>query len=327
MPLFESSYQPPYLFRNGHLQTVFPTLFRRISVPQYSRERIQTPDGDFLDLDWIHNGSSEVALLLHGLEGSSQAHYIRGTAAALSENDWDICALNFRGCSGEPNRKFRSYHSGATEDVHTCISHILSKDYDTVALVGFSLGGNLALKYLGESKYQTADHIGSAVAISVPCDLESSANKISAPQNYPYEKRFLLRLRKKIKAKAKLFPDKIYFRQFRKIRKLREFDDLYTAPAHGYEDSSHYYSEASSRQFLSTIATPTLIINAEDDPILSDECYPREEAENNPNLYLEIPRHGGHVGFISFTGKQYWHERRSVAFLNSSKQNPAKADG
>src|SRR2546427_6592026 len=175
MPLVvNSSYQCPRFLSNGHLQTCLPVLFRRVKAADYQRERISTPDHDFLDLDWIRNDSSRVAVLAHGLEGDSKRAYMLGMVNALAKAGWDAVAWNARGCSGEPNRVLRFTHSGATEDLETVICHLNSNyDYPEIALIGFSLGGNLTLKYLGERGYQLDSRIKAAVAFSVPCDLES----------------------------------------------------------------------------------------------------------------------------------------------------------
>ena len=193
-----STYCPPALFSNPHVQTVFPSLFRRVPGIHYQRERIETPDGDFLDLDWSRNGSSGLGIVLHGLEGDSKRAYMLGMAKALNNAGWDAVCLNFRGCSGECNRRLRFYHSGETGDLHTVISHVVKQHtYLGIALIGFSLGGNVILKYLGEQGRRSHPLIKKAVAVSVPCDLASSSLKLSRSLNRIYLKRFLRMLRKK----------------------------------------------------------------------------------------------------------------------------------
>ncbi len=297
---------------------MFPSLFRRVRSVHYQRERIETPDGDFLDLDWSRNGSSRLVILLHGLEGDSTRAYMLGMAKALNNAGWDAASLNFRGCSGECNRRLGFYHSGETEDLHTVISHVVEQHtYSDIALVGFSLGGNVILKYLGEQGKRTHPLIKKAVAFSVPCDLASSSEKISRAANSIYLKRFLRMLRKKIRMKMRIMSDAINDRDYRLIKTFKDFDNRYTAPIFGFKDAEDYWEKASCKPLLSRISIPTLLVNAADDPFLTRACYPYEEAGANPMLLLEIPQFGGHVGFVTFNGKgEYWSESRAVSFLS-----------
>jgi predicted alpha/beta-fold hydrolase len=320
MPLIEpSSYVPPFLFGNGHIQTIYPTLCRRVEGVRYERERIDTPDGDFLDLDWSKVGSERVAVVAHGLEGNSQRSYTLGMVRALNRAGWDGIAWNMRGCSGEPNRKIRFYHSGASEDLHLVIKHVLGNErYARIGLVGFSLGGNLTLKYLGERGRQLDPAIMAAVACSVPCDLRSSSLKMAGFANRIYMIRFLRMLHEKIEAKNRILEDKIDDTGYHRIKTFKDFDDRYTAPMHGFRDAEDYWRQASAKQFLANIAIPTLLVNARNDPFLAEECYPVEEAAANPNFYLEMPASGGHVGFISFNPEgEYGFESRAISFLNN----------
>jgi len=286
--------------------------FRRVPRPDYRRERIETPDSDFIDLDLIDNHSDRIAILLHGLEGSADRPYMRGMTQALSAAGWNICAVNFRGCSGQTNRLASSYHSGATYDLITILNHI-GDQYRHTSAVGFSLGGNLMLKYLGETPEQNG--IDAAVAISVPCDLKASSNQLAQTQNRPYMYNFLRSLRGKIEEKARLFPDQVSMDGYSSIRTFQDFDDQYTAPLHGFRDAEHYWAQCSSRQFLTSISVPTLMISALDDPFLPERCYPEDEAKQSNNLFLEAPQYGGHVGF--FDREMYWTERRAVEFLGA----------
>src|SRR5439155_743102 len=202
MPVIaHSTYVAPRLLSNGHVQTFLPTLIRRVRALPYQRERISTPDGDFLDLDWAKTGSRQLAVLAHGLEGDSKAHYMLAMVKALAKRGWDAVAWNARGCSGEPNRVLRFTHSGATEDLQTVISHVLSaSNYSQIALIGFSLGGNLTLKYVGERGRELDPRIKAAVAFSVPCDLQSGSRKLAEPANRIYMRRFLVTLHDRIRA-------------------------------------------------------------------------------------------------------------------------------
>jgi uncharacterized protein len=318
MPLIsESDYIAPIMLGNPHIQTIIPTLFRKVPGVIYERERIVTPDEDFLDLDWARIGSKRLCIVLHGLEGDSGRPYMRGMVRSLNRRDWDALALNFRGCSGEPNRQLRMYHSGETEDLQTVISHVCAQgNYSQLALAGFSLGGNAILKYLGEKCFGVSPILKVAVTISVPCDLKACSIRLEEFLNRPYLKRFLVMLRRKMEAKSIVAPDIVSIAGYERIRTLKEFDDRYTAPLHGFKDADDYYSQASSKQFLKAISIPTLVINAADDPFLSVTCYPRKEAEANQDLFLEVPKHGGHVGFMSRNRDgEYWSETRAVSFL------------
>ncbi|MBL4652021.1 MAG: alpha/beta fold hydrolase [Flavobacteriales bacterium] len=283
------------------------------------RERISTPDNDFLDLDFPKTNSDKIAVLVHGLEGSSASTYMQGMTKEFNANGWNIVCLNMRGCSGGPNRLFSSYHSGKTDDLNLVINHVKT-DYKTIALIGFSLGGNVVLKYLGENAKQLDSKINFGAAISAPCDLEGSAEELRKPKNFLYMMRFLKTLKVEALEKKRLHPEvELKISKVLVANDFHEFDNLYTAPAHGFRDVYDYWSKSSSKQFLSKISIPTLLINSKNDPFLSDSCYPVEEAKNNPNFYLEVPNHGGHLGFLSkkaFHGKS-WLEERVLTFISS----------
>ena len=315
MPVVVSKYLPPAWLRYGHLQTVLPVVWRRPEKPGYRHERLELPDGDFLDLDWSQAGHKRLAILSHGLESDSNAAYIRGMVLALNAAGWDALAWSFRSCGREPNRLLRFYHSGETRDLAGVIEHAAT-GYGRIALVGFSLGGNMTLLYLGESPPHPA--VVAAVAISAPVDLGASTRSIDARwDNRVYMQRFLKTLFAKVEAKAIHFPDDIDVTGIRRIRSFEEFDDRYTSRIHGFRDAADYWAQASSRQYLPQIAVPTLLLNAHDDPFLPGECFPTAEAEGNPALFLEAPAHGGHVGFMDSARPRHssWAERRAVAFL------------
>ncbi len=202
-----SDYKPPVRFRNGHVQTVLPTLFRKISGVCYTRERIQTPDDDFLDLDWSCSNGTILVVLSHGLEGDSQRAYVKGMVKALNKARIDCLAWNYRTCGGETNRQLRMYHNGCTDDLDLVVRHAIAKGYVNIFLVGFSMGGNLSLLYLGQQSGKSLSQIKGVVAFSVPIDLRESAMQLSRPSNRVYMKRFLKMLHQKVKAKIVLFPD------------------------------------------------------------------------------------------------------------------------
>lgn len=298
---------------SGHLQTIVPAFWRRVLCPEPELERVEMADGDFLDLDWYRRGSDRLAVLSHGLEGCSRAGYMRGMAAALFGAGWDVLAWNFRSCSGRMNRLPRFYHSGDTADLAFLIRRA-APAYASLSLVGFSLGGNIMLKYLGERPSDVPAVVKGAVAFSVPCDLASSAGRLDQPANRLYTRRFLRSLQRKVREKAAALPGAIDPAGVGRIRTFREFDDRYTAPMHGFLDADDYWRQSSSRQFLQNIRVPTLLINARNDPFLAPECFPWEEARESEAFHFEAPLSGGHVGFPSFGGV-LWSEARTLAFL------------
>ena len=348
MPLVRATYRPPFLFKSAHYATVWCGLFRKVDIPQ-KRERITLPDGDFLDLDWSFqstdnsqstsasllrrsssatkaerlpvdrpSNSSSVAILLHGLEGHAQRPYMTGNANWLNQHGIDACAVNFRGCSGETNKLYRSYHSGATEDLDAVVQHLIAKGYDKVYLVGISLGGNMLLKYLGEER-EVPEQVQAGIAISAPCDLYASLQCIMSFENTLYAKRFKDHLVAKLYRKQKLYPKKLTNGTINEIKNLKDFDDIYTSKAHGFADAMDYYEQCSSGQFLSRLKRPALLLNAKDDTFLKDGCYPIDEARRNPKLFLEMPKYGGHVGFVGEDNVAY-SERRVLEFI---KENSA----
>ncbi|MDM9631266.1 YheT family hydrolase [Robiginitalea aurantiaca] len=320
MPLISSDFKPSIPFRNGHASTIYSALLRKPVKPGQERERLILPDGDFLDLDWTRKDEprDRLILLLHGLEGNAQRPYMLGSAGIFSENGYDVCAVNFRGCSGEPNLRFRSYHSGATEDLSAVLQHILKRyDYEKIFLKGFSLGGNLILKFLGERSELTR-HITAAAVISVPCDLHDSLIQLNRPANWLYAQRFLKSLREKVAEKQSRFPDALDQGGVDQIKSLKDFDDIYTSRAHGFKDALDYYQKCSSLQFIESIATPTLLLNAKNDSFLGAKCYPEERCRDHAYVHFESPRFGGHVGFVT-AGSYYYSEKRSLEFLSFVK--------
>ncbi|WP_128548578.1 YheT family hydrolase [Larkinella soli] len=306
---------PRYLI-NGHMQTIVPSLFRKIGGFAYERERLTLSDGDFVDLDWLDRKSERLVVITHGLEGDSNRHYVRGTAKLFARNGWAVLAWNCRSCSGEMNRAFRLYNHGEIGDLDEVIRHALrTRPYREVALIGFSMGGNITLKYLGVHGIGVPDVIRSAVAVSSPTDLESSARLLDLPSNRFYRDRFMKKLVLKIQRKSDLFPGRLDMTRLREVRFWRDFDELFSAPVNGYRDADDFYTQASAVNFMPGIAIPTLVLNAQNDPILSPECSPRQLAESHPLIYLETPRTGGHVGFALRNDEFSWAERRALEFI------------
>lgn len=306
-------YKPSFLFKNGHINTCFPTLFRRVEV-EYRRERINTPDVDFIDIDWIKNGNDKVILLCHGLEGSSKSKYIQGVAKYFSTRGWDILAMNYRGCSGEINKKIKFYNMGQIEDLAEVIKK--TEDYKKVVLAGFSLGAGLIINYLGKTKIYPKN-LYCAIVVSPPCDALGSARTFVKKSNFIYKKHFMDRLKKKIKEKSIVHPDKINLDRVLACDSIEEFDDVFTAPQYGYKDALDYYDKVSPRKSIPFIKIPTLILMAEDDPIMSESCYPVKESSKNKYITLQITKYGGHVGYARFFGEVYWLEERIFDYINN----------
>ncbi len=317
MPIIKSTYHPSLLFKNAHFNTVYKTLFHKTFIA-YKRERIITPDADFLDLDFSTVGSKTLVIAMHGLEGSSQSKYIISVISYLNSCKIDCVAINFRGCSGEDNNHLHSYNSGKTDDVQIVINHLLENyTYKNIILLGYSMGGNITLKYLGETT-NLASEIKGAIAISVPCDLKGSSYALATWNNYMYMNRFLRTLKDKTILKLEKFP-KIGIDKdiVLKATSFKDFDNAVTAPLFGFKNAEDYWEESSSKQFIPTIRKPTLLINALDDSFLSESCFPFQEAKNHSYLNFETPKYGGHVGFnSSFFGKDVlWSENRVLSFI------------
>ncbi len=314
MPVIKkSSYPgPPRYQFNGHLQSICPALMRKVSV-DYERERLTLSDGDFVDLDWVDKGSRNIIVLTHGLEGGTDRHYMMGMAKIFAQQGWDVLAWNCRSCSGEMNRKLRLYNHGEIGDLAEVLHHTLrTKDYEKVILIGFSMGGNINMKYLGVHGNNLPDALYKCVAISAPCDLYSSVKKLDQPRSRLYKKYFLKMLKKKMMVKSQQYPHVIDFSLFHKVDKWEDFDNYFTAPLNGYKDAQDFYRQGSARNFLEGITLPTLLINARNDPILTPECFPEDIARSHTHLFLETPPNGGHVGFDLWRQEYAWTEYRAL---------------
>jgi len=321
MPLVEkSTYEPSLLFKNKHFNTVYRTFFHIPGI-NYKRERLELMDGDFIDIDISSVNSGKVVVAIHGLEGSSQSTYIQSLSKLLNQNNYDVIAVNLRGCSGESNRLLSSYHSGKTEDLDFVIQHLDNQyNYKEINIVGYSLGGNLTLKYLGEMN--TTSKIKSAVGISVPCDLKASALEMNTFTNKLYLQMFLKSLRQKGLKKLHEFPSSfLTVDAINSVKNFKDFDDIYTAPAHGFKNAEDYWDKSSCKQYIPSIKIPTLLITSLDDPFFNENCYPIKEAKENNNFFMETPKYGGHVGFSTNLNikQNIWCESRILSFLNHLK--------
>jgi predicted alpha/beta-fold hydrolase len=313
----------PFWLPGGHTQSVFPALFREVELANRpTRERLETVDGDFLDVDWyINQGDIDQAPLLiisHGLEGSSERNYVKGLIRVMLGEGYNILAWNYRSCSGELNRALRFYHSGATDDLDFIIRQAHSRGANQISLAGFSLGGNLTLKWIGEQGENPPYFIRKAVAFSVPLHLSSSSRKLARWENRIYTHRFLQTLLKKVNEKSALYPNDLRADMLKSIKSLRDFDEVITGPLHGFKDAEDYYEQNSSLYFLEKIRIPALIVNAQNDPFLTEECIPFKLAESLDFVYLEAPVVGGHCGFYpqNYQGIT-WSEKRAAEWFKN----------
>ena len=309
-------YAAPRWLPGGHLQTVYPSLVPPPRVPM-ERVRWETPDGDFIDVDFSGDpGSPRLLVLFHGLEGGSDSHYARAFAAAAAAGGWRLAMPHFRGCSGEPNRRPRAYHSGDSAE----IGWILKRFDRALFAAGISLGGNALLKWLGEQGEAAANIVRRAAAVSAPVDLAAAGRVLDRGLNRRlYTRHFLSTLKPKSLAKLEVFPGIYDGARVRAARSFREFDGLVTAPLHGFRDTDDYWSRASSGPWLERIRLPTLMINARNDPFLPERELIAATRRAPPNVMLEFPCTGGHAGFIAgrFPGRHTWLPQRLFEFLSA----------
>ncbi|MGI9527656.1 MAG: YheT family hydrolase [Weeksellaceae bacterium] len=297
--------------------TIYMAKRRKVQGVHYQRERLELPDGDFIDLDWsrVTKPTTKCIILLHGLEGSSRSQYMLGLANKFNLDGYDVCAMNFRSCSGEPNRKFTSYHSGKTDDVVEVINYVLNQNqYNNLILNGVSLGANVALKLAGENE-ELPKELKAVIAISAPIDLAGSAGNLLKKRNFLYAYNFQQQLKQKVLQKHTQFPDQISLDKIKGIKNIVDFDNVYTAPAHGFKNAHDYYAKNSSLQFLENIRIPTLVLNAKNDSFISKKSFPYAIAKDHPYIYLETPEYGGHVAFWQ-KGEFSYNENRALEFAN-----------
>ncbi|MEO0066118.1 MAG: hypothetical protein RI983_1444 [Bacteroidota bacterium] len=322
MPLLNpASFKPPLLQFNGHWQSIYPSLFRKVDFDYAKRERLELSDGDFLDLDWsvTKKKSDKLVIITHGLEGDSGRHYVRGMAKIFSANGYDALGWNCRSCSGEMNRLVRFYHHGDANDLRAVINHSIQQyGYKHIVLIGFSMGGSLTFRAIAEHSSEVPQQVKTAIGFSVPCSLKGSVDALSTSANRIYLNRFLKKLGKKIKLKSKLFPDQIDASGYDNIKTFIEFDNRYTAPLHGYENALDFYEKASVGPLLHQVAIPSLVVQSVNDPFLLPNCMPIETAKHHPCLFLEMPEEGGHCGFM-IRGQSYtWAEIRALSFAEDT---------
>lgn len=313
--IIPGAFRPAWWLPGGHLQTLWPALLLRPIPPTAARrERLELPDGDFIDVDWVGK-QGPIVVVLHGLGGSSDSHYARGILRAVALRGWRGALMHFRGCSGEPNRLPRSYHAGDTGDLDMFIASLREREPHTpLAAAGYSLGGSVLLKWLGEQGANAP--VKAAVAVSVPYDLADAATRLRRGFSRVYERRLLRCLQQSFAQKCARLPLPWDGRDIASIKSLREFDERVTAPLHGFRDADDYYTRAACRPYLAGIAAPTLLIHAADDPFMSPGVVPGAKELSGSTL-LELSPHGGHVGFVSGApwAPQCWLETRIPAFF------------
>lgn len=326
MPSLTATFRPATGLANPHLQTLWGPLWRKRPSLQRTRERLWLADGDFLDLDWHgpHQAQAPLVLVLHGLTGSSDSPYVVGLQQALQHRGWASVAVNWRGCSGEPNLLPRSYHSGASEDLAEAIQHLRAqRPLAPLYAVGYSLGGNILLKYLGETG--SASHLQAAVAVSVPFRLDECADRIGLGFSRVYQAHFMRAMLAYVKDKQRQFQHLGHHEnlavlerlgELRNLRNFWDFDGRVTAPLNGFRDAHDYYRRSSSRYYLGENRTPTLIIHASDDPFVFSHSLP-SASELAAQTSFELHSRGGHVGFVdgSVRTPGYYLERRIPQWL------------
>jgi predicted alpha/beta-fold hydrolase len=312
----ESEFTPAWWLSNPHLQTLWPVMFRWRPKPSLERERLELPDGDFVDVDWTGNGE-RLALILHGLEGGSSSPYARGLVSALARRGYRAGVLHFRSCSGSLNRLPRNYHSGDTADLAYVASRLVARrGCRSLSLVGFSLGGNVLLRWLAEMGADAP--VVAAAAVSVPFLLNEVAARLERGLSRLYQWRLVSALKRKMRLKFASRPLPSDIADFAAARTFYQFDDTVTAPLHGFADADDYYARASCRPVLGGVRRPTLIIHALDDPFMVPGVVPQAR-ELSPQTRLEISAGGGHVGFIAgaIPGvARYWLEERIPDYLD-----------
>jgi predicted alpha/beta-fold hydrolase len=318
MPILSApTINTPILQWNGHIQSIYPSLFRQVPFAYARRERLELPDGDFVDLDWssAEKTTDRLVIITHGLEGDAGRHYVTGMAKLFVANGFDALGWNCRSCSGTMNRLVRFYHHGDANDLRAVIQHAIDQyGYQEIVLVGFSMGGSLTFRAISEFPDQVPAAVKTAIGFSVPCSLKGSVDALSTKANRIYLKRFLKKLGIKIKLKAQLFPGQIDATGYDQIRTFIEFDNRYTAPLHGYQDALDFYEKASVGPLLHQTSIPSLIVQAQNDPFLLPNCMPIETAKDHPFLHLEMPAVGGHCGFMQKGQLHTWAEYRALAF-------------
>jgi len=316
-------YRAPAWLPGGHAQTIWPVA-RQSAPPAYRRERWETPDGDFIDVDWLaaaEEAGAPLVVLFHGLEGSSASHYAGALMQALADRGWSGAVPHFRGCSGEPNRLPRAYHSGDSAEIDWILRRLRARfPQRTLFASGVSLGGNALLKWAGEQEGAARDVVQAAAGVCAPLDLTAAGRALQQGFSLVYAKHFLGTLKASAGAKLARFPGLFDEARMRAAGNLYEFDDAVTAPLHGFRDAGDYWRRSSSKPWLGAIHLPTLVLNALNDPFLPRQALPAPQ-EVSTAVTLEYPSGGGHVGFVAgpFPGRLGWLPQRLLAYFESQR--------
>ena len=318
LPLYKIN--PPFWQINGFIQTVAPTLTQRKPQITYIRERISTPDDDFLDLDWLLQTDKEkLVILSHGLEGNSNKVYITNAAKYFQDHQYNVLAWNNRGCSGEENKTLKLNHHGETDDIHLIVNHAIRKyGFRKVYLMGYSLGGSITLNYVARKADILPKEILGAVAISTPCDLRSASQSLDERKNWFFKDLFFKKISKRVIGKELQFPNTFDVDKLKKVKSWKDFDNEFSAKLCGFKHADDFYDNVSSLPHLPKIKMNTLILNAINDPILTEKCHPKEMVKSNKNLKLILTDHGGHVGFLERNHQHSFMERAALQFFEGN---------
>ena len=317
-------YVAPSWLLGGNAQTIYPFLLRSLIIPAYQRERLELDDGDFIDIDWLDNSADRpLVVMFHGLEGDSSSHYARSIMGLFQELGWRGAVVHFRGCSGTPNRLPRAYHAGDSEEIDRILHNIIDKNQSLnsntqLYVIGISLGGNALLKWLGEQGKKACHLIDGVATVSVPLDLAAAGKALDSGFNQIYTQHFLGTLKKKVLKKLDNFPGLFDAVAVAECTTLYQFDNLVTAPLHGFSNTDEYWTLSSSKPWLKHIQVPTLVINARNDPFMPSSFLPAQ-TDVSCSVLLEFPAEGGHVGFLSspFPGNLTWLPQRIVRFFDN----------
>ncbi len=313
MPILKSNYRPPTYLFNGQLQTIAPFFWVKPDRTLYQTEKLELPDGDFTELDWIRAGHDRLMIICHGLEGNSRSHYVQQMAQHFSALKWDILAIHARSCGREINRSPMLYHGGSTSDIEVAVTTYAAK-YKSLVLVGFSLGANMLLNYAG--RHRTPANLQAIATFSVPCDLQRSEQQIDRWINRVFAQKFLYKMKNKVRKLEAHYPGTFDVDALDEMKSLQSFNANYTAPCSGFTSIDDFYAAGGCLNSLSEIRIPTLLVNAQNDPFLSDSSYPVELAKKSDHIFFDMPRQGGHSAFPITTteswmpGKveQFFHE-------------------
>jgi len=332
IPLYTERYTAPSWLPGGNIQTLYPYFSKPAQLFKYRRERWELDDGDFIDVDWT-DGSADLPLVIffHGLEGGSSSHYILSMINSLRTYHWRSAVIHFRGCSGVPNRLSRAYHAGDSAEIDWMLRRVINQIQaarvaQPVYVMGVSLGGNALLKWLGEKGEQAKELVAGVAAVSVPLDLAAAGSALDTGFNQVYTRHFLTTLKTKAFDKLEQFPGLFDAQALKKCASIYDFDNLVTAPLHGFRDTDDYWRQSSSKQWLGHIKVPTLLINAQNDPFMPASVLPSQQAVS-PAVTLDFPEQGGHVGFMQgpFPGKLNWLPKKILSFFYYQCQQNERA--